>query len=303
MAALTLAQQAATAAAQGQQLISQDQSTAAGSQADYNNYSNQANQASQQEQAEAQYMQGAGSGANQFNTAQQAQFQQEGYDPQQMVDANKSLFAINGALNAANAQFNTPGGVGMYGVSAPAMASYESSMLTPLQTGLGEANANLGQLNSEYNNANTAAGISTTNQVQSEQNSATALSQAATQFQGQAAAALQNMQFYNQLASTQGNLNSEEQASYGQAEQAYATAQNMLAEIQQYNTQSSLNTAQAGYYNSQVLKTPAASASSASKPLSVGVANPGSLSVGSSNGGSVLQGAVSPQSGGGIRLQ
>lgn len=260
-----LSAQAAQSAAQGQSLLSQDQSQAGSSQTDYNNYSAQSNQATQQaqqaaqqEQQQAQYMQGAGSGLNTYNNELGTLENQSGYNPQQLANANQSLFGLTGALNGASQQFNTPGGVGAYGLTAPALASYESSVLSPLQQGVSNANTQVGTLNNELGTLMGGANQATTSQVQSEQGvetgfsqTAAALNQAAQNYQAQASTALQNVQFYSQLASTQGGLNASEQASYASAINGLASAQNALAQIQTYaaqanqaNTQAGLNTAQ-----------------------------------------------------------
>lgn len=224
----TLQAQASQAAQQGQQLLSQDQAQASQSGTQYQNETNEATQANQNLQGEASYMQGAGSGQNVYNNELSQLQTQAGYNPSQMADANKTLFSLTGALNSANQQFNQPGGVGAYGMSAPALASYEGSILTPLTTGVNTANTMVGTLNNELGTAETGASQATTSQVQSEQNTVTALTQAVQNYQAQANASLQNMQFYSQLASTQGGLNASEQASYAQASQAYAAAQQAI---------------------------------------------------------------------------
>jgi hypothetical protein len=303
MAAPTLAEQAATAATQGQQLLSQDQSEAASAKSNYDNYSGQATQANQQEQSEAAYMQGAGSGQSVYNNELGTLEDSAGYNPSQLADANKSLFSLTGALNSANSSFNTPGGVGMYGVSAPAVASYESSILNPLQTGANTANTEVGALNTELGTFETGAGQATTNQVQSEQNTVTALNNAVVNYQAQATAALQNMQFYSNLAQTQGGLNASEQQSYATAEQALAQASQAIAQSklllaqttgQNITNQADINQLPAGTSISGLTSAAAKSGSSGGSSLSVGSANPQqTLSVGSlQGGGSVLQGAV-----------
>jgi hypothetical protein len=256
----TLQQQASQSAQQGQRMLSEDQATAASSKNDYTNYSNQANQANQQLQGEASYMQGAGSGENVYNRELGTLQTQSGYNPQQLSDANKTLFNLTGAANSANSQFNTPGGVGAYGVSAPALASYEGSILNPLTTGVNTANTEVGALNAELGTFETGASQATTGQVQSEQNVVTALTQAAQNYQTQASAALQNMQFYNDLASKQGGLNAQEQQSYAAAEQAYAQATQAIAQskyiLSQTTGQNILNQASQNQLNKPAPPTP-----------------------------------------------
>lgn len=227
---MDLSAQAKQSAQQGQQMLSQDQSQAATSKNDYATYSNEATAANKNLESEASYMQGAGSGQNVYNSELGTLEHQSGYDPAQLAAANKSLFSLTGSLNSANNAFNTPGGIGAYGMSAGSLGSYEGSILAPLQTGVANANTEVGTLNTEQGTLQTGAGQATTAQVQSEQNTVTALTAAVQNYQSQATAALQNMQFYSNLASTQGSLNASEQQSYAQAAQAYAAATQAIAQ-------------------------------------------------------------------------
>lgn len=249
----SLSTQASQAATQGQQLESQDETQAGTSSNDYTTYSNDATQANQNLQAETQYMQGAGSGQNVYNTQLSSGEQAVGFDPSQLGAANKSLFSATGTLNGANSAFSQPGGVGGYGMSAGALGSYEGSILAPLQTGVSNANTEVGTLNNELGTLQTGANQSTTAQVQSEQNTVTGLTAAVQNYQTQASAALQNMQFYSQLASTQGSLNAQEQQNYAAAVQAYAAAQQAIAQskylIAQTTGQNITNTADQNQLN------------------------------------------------------
>lgn len=247
----SLSSQASQNAAQGQQLLASDQATAAQGQTDYNNYQSQASQANQNLQAQTQYMQGAGSGQNVYNT--QLQGLTDKYDPNiqgQLSGANASLFAQNGALNGANQAFNTPGGVGAYGLSASALGGYESSVLQPLQQGVQNANTEVGTLNNQLGTLMTGANQATTSQVQTEQNAATSLTSIFQNASSQAAQALSQMQAYSQLAQQQGGLNATNQQAFAQAQQAYAAAQQAIAQSkfiaaqttgQNYTNQADLN--------------------------------------------------------------
>lgn len=246
--------QAAQSAAQGQQMLSQDQATAANSQNQYNGYAAQTSQANQNLQNYTQYMQGAGSGQNVYNN-ELGQLQSQ-YDPNlqgQLSGANQSLFQLTGAQNAANQQFNNPGGVGQYGLSAAALGGYEQSVMNPLQTGVANANTQVNALNGQLGTLMTGANQATTSQVQGEQTTAQALNSAVTNYQAQASAALQNMQFYSGLASTQGGLNATNAQAYASAQQGYADAQNALAQIKLYAAQSNQANAQAGYLGAQTV--------------------------------------------------
>lgn len=300
--ALTLAQQASQAATQGQQLLSSDEANQKTASDQYNTDTSEATSANQQEQAEASYMQGAGSGSNVYDSQLAQQEQAGGYNPQQLSDANSTLFGLTGAMNSANSQFNTAGGVGAYGVSAPALASYESSILNPLQTGVNTANTEVGTLNSELGTFETGANQATTSQVQSEQNTVTALNNAVVNYQAQASVAQQNMQEYATLAQQQGGLNATEQQGYAAAQQALATAQQAIAQsklfIAQTTGQNLTNQQTTNYMNSPAYQTAlgkGTSSNSGGLTVSSGSGLQPTLSAGSlqgGSGGSVLQGAI-----------
>jgi hypothetical protein len=233
----TLSAQASRAAQQGQRMLVEDRNRANAARGQYNTYSGQVSGAQKELQSQAKYMQGAGSGINLYNTQLSKLQSESGYNPAQLADANKSLFSMTGALNSANNQFNTPGGVGAYGMSAPALASYEGSILQPLQTGVSNANTMVGTLNSELQNFMTGASQAATVGVQSEQNVVDALNKAVVNYQAQASDALQNMQFYSKLASDQGGLNAQQAQNYAQAQQAYAASQQALAQASLFMSQ------------------------------------------------------------------
>lgn len=269
-----LQSQATTATQQGQQLLSQDQAQAGTSQGDYQNYSNQANTATGQAQSLANYMQGAGSGANVYNQQLGGMEQQAGYNPQTTQAAQQSLYQLNGMLNGANSQFAMGGNTAALGggASAGAMGNIEQSILQPLQGGLSNANTILNTQNTALQNAMTGANQATTSQVQTEQGGLTGLNQAAANYQSQAASALQNVQFFNQLAQQQGGLNASQQQAYANAIQGYTQAQAALtaanATAALVPSQQALNAAQALYYSPPKVTTPA-SKTSTSKSVTV----------------------------------
>lgn len=238
---------------------------------DYTNYMGQVSGANQNLQNEAQYMQGEGSGENTYNRQLTNLETQSGYNPQQLSDANKSLFSLTGALNSANNQMNTPGGVGAYGMSAPALASYEGSILNPLQTGVANANTQVGALNNELGTFETGASQTASSQVQSEAATVTALQSAVQNYQAQADSALQKMQSFAQLASTQGGLNASMQQSYATASAQYAAASQAIAQskllLSQTAGQNIANTAAQNQLNAPkpAAPTPNAAASSSSQ--------------------------------------
>src|SRR5882724_4708968 len=272
--------QASQAAQQGQQLLGDFRAKAGTAQGQYNTFTDQATQANQQLQDQAKFMQGEGSATNLYNTKQQQLQTETGFNPGQLQDANKSLFSLTGALNGANTQFNMPGGVGAYGMSAPSLASYQGAILQPLQTGVANANTQVGTLNSQLQNILSGASQYATVGVQGEQTVSDTLNKAVVNYQSQAAGALQNMQFYSQLASTQGGLNAQQAQNYAQAQQAYASAQQAIAQagliISQTTGQNLANTQTQNVMNTPKPATPTPNKSAAtaapnpSKPESTG---------------------------------
>lgn len=225
-----IAAQANQAAQQGQALLSDYQNKSASAQGQYNSFTDQATQANKQLQDQTAFMQGEGSATNLYNTKQKSLEQETGFNPMQMQDANKTLFGLTGALTSAANQFSTPGGVGAYGMSAPALAGYQGSILQPLQAGVSNANTQVGVLNTQLQNILTGAGQYAATGVQGEQVVVDSLNKAVVNYQNQAAGALQNMQFYSDLASKQGGLNAQQAQNYAAAQQAYASAQQAIAQ-------------------------------------------------------------------------
>lgn len=222
--------QASQAAQQGQDLLKQFQGQSATAGGQYTDFTNKATDANKNLETQAAYMRGEGSGTNLYEGERTRLQNEGGYNPAQLADANKTLFSLTGALNGANTAFNTPGGVGAYGMSAPALAGYEGSIMQPLQTGVANANTQVGALNSQLQTFETGASQYATAGVQGEQATADALTKAVVNYQTQAAGALQNMQFYSQLAQQQGGLNAQQAQSYATAQQAYASAQQAIAQ-------------------------------------------------------------------------
>lgn len=226
-----LAAQAQTAATQGNTAYNSDINNASTASGQY--AGQQANEAQQQQamQNQTAYMQGAGSGQNVYNNELGTLTSNYGFNPAQLSNANKNLFSLNGALNGANTQFTTPGGVGAYGVSAPSLASYESGVLNPLTTGTSNANTQVTALNNELGTIMGGANNATTAQMTSEQNTVTNLQNTFTAAQTQANQALSQLQYYSTLATTQQGLNATQQQGYETAIQTYQQAQLTLQQI------------------------------------------------------------------------
>src|SRR5260221_206038 len=122
-----LTAQANQAAAQGQQQLTNYNNQAASSTGDYNTYKGQADAANNAVQQQAQYMQGAGSGMNQYNTALQSQLTQQGYNPSQMTAARNNLNQSQGALSAYSDFANT--GAAKFGLNAGGFAAANAGAL------------------------------------------------------------------------------------------------------------------------------------------------------------------------------
>lgn len=250
-----LAASAAQAQAQGNQMLQSDQSNASNYQGQYNTAYGQAQSANQDVQNYTNYMAGAGSGANQYNTQLSNLTQQ--YNPNiqgQLSGANQSLFGLTGALNGASQAFNKPGGVGAYGLSAPALAGYENSVTAPLQQGVANANTQVNALNGQLGTLMTGANQATTAQIQGEQNTLGGYQDVYANAQNQASQAMNNMQFYSQLAQQQGGLNAQQQQYYAQSISALQSAQ---AAMTQANAAAQTAAAQSAQINQSVSNTSA----------------------------------------------
>ena len=207
-----LATQAQTAATQGNTAYNADINNAGTATGQYGTALTAEQQAQQAQQAQTSYMQNAGSGQNVYQNLLKTLTSNYGFNPQQLSNANANLFSLNGALNGANTQFNTPGGVGAYGVSAPSLAGYESGILQPLTTGVSNANTQVSTLNNELNTLMGGAQAGTTAQMTSEGQTVTNLQNTFAAAQAQANQALSQIQYYSTLATTQGGLNASQSA-------------------------------------------------------------------------------------------
>lgn len=231
----SVAAQAAQAAAQGQQQLSNYNSQAAQSKDQYGAYQGQADAANNQVNNYTGYMAGEGSGGNQYNAGLQNEFGRLQYDPAQMASATTNLNQANGALSAYSDYANQA--ASKFGLNAGGFAAANAGSLGQLNNNIASNQGVVGQLLDKYKTAQTGANQFAGQQVQSEQNTLAGYQNVYKNAADQRDQAASMMNFYNNLAQQQGGMNAQQQ-------QAYATAQAQYAAASQAN-------AQAGYILSQ----------------------------------------------------
>lgn len=220
--------QAAQSAAQGNQMLASDQSQAATAQNQYGADTTAANTAQNQVNSYANYMAGAGSGTNLYNTALTGQEQQLGYDPSQMTAARGNLNQATGALSAYSDYANQA--ASKFGLNAGGFAAANSGALSGLNNNIAAQQGVVNGLSTLYGQAQTGANQSAGLGVQGEQNTLGGYQDVYNNAASQQASALSNLQFFNQLASTQGGLNASMQQSYATAQAQYAAASQSMAQ-------------------------------------------------------------------------
>lgn len=243
---------------QGQQDYQSDVANANQYQQQYNQNTATAQQAQQKVSDYADYLKGAGSGANVYAQQQALANQQTGYDPAQMQQAMNTQAGLQGQMTAANQAFSQPGGVNLAGLTAPAAAAYENSIMSPLQQGVSAYGAKINSLNQVYQNALTQAQQGTGAQVQTQKLTQDQLQNSYADANTQAANAMQQMQFYQNLAQTQQGLNASQMQNFYTARKAYQDAQNAVAQagyaIAQTTGQNQRNTMLGNVLNSSTYK-------------------------------------------------
>jgi len=185
----------------------------------------------------ADYLKGAGSGANVYAQQLQAANRNAAYDPAKMAAAQQDALRQSAAMNALSQQQNTPGQFYMPGLSAAQGAAQQQAQLAPVQQGVQNANTVLGQQNTALQNALTQAQQGTGSQLKTQEDVQTQLQNAYLDAKSQADNALSMVQFYEKLASDQGGLNAQDASYYSAAVKGYQEA--------------SAAQAQAGYYAAQ----------------------------------------------------
>lgn len=253
-----LAAQASQAAAQGQQQLSNYNAQAGQSKNDYGTYQAQTDAANNAVKQQAQYMQGEGSGMNQYNTALQSQLTAQGYDPAQMTAARNNLNQQQGALSAYSDFANT--GAAKFGLNAGGFAAANAGTLGSLNNNIASQQGVVNGLGDIYGRAQAGANQAAGHQVQSEQNALGGLQDVYANAANQRDQAASMMNFYNDLAQKQGGMNAQQQQNYAQAQQAYAAASQATAQAallaQQTNLANQQFTHQADLYTNAAKSNP-----------------------------------------------
>lgn len=237
-----LTTQANQAAAQGQQQLTNYNNQATSSTGNYNSYKGQADAANNAVQQQAQYMQGEGSGMNQYNTALGTYLGngQNGvnYDPAQMASATTNLNQANGALSAYSDFANQ--GAAKFGLNAGGFAAANAGSLGQLNNNITVNQGKVGQLLDKYKTAQTGANQAAGLQVQGEQNTLGGLQNVYTNAANQRDQAASMMNFYNDLVQKQGGMNAQQAQYYAQAQQAYAASSQAMAQAALLGQQTNL---------------------------------------------------------------
>jgi hypothetical protein len=232
----TLAQQAAQSAAQGQQMLTNDQANQTNYQGQYNNDVNTANSAQQQVKSYTDYMAGAGSAGNQYTGELSTQLNQLGYDPAQMTAARSNLNQATGAESAYSDFANTA--ASKFGLNAGGFAAANANALGSLNNNIASNQQVANGLQSLYTTAQTGANQYAGQQVQGEANTLGGYQSVYTDAANQRDSALSMAQFYGTLAQTQGLDNPQQQQSYAAAQQAMAQANQIQQQITMANAAS-----------------------------------------------------------------
>lgn len=288
-----LTAQANQAAAQGQQQLTNYNNQAASSTGDYNTYKGQADAANQAVQQQAQYMQGEGSGMNQYNTALGTYLGSgplgTGYDVNQATAAQNNLNQSTGALSAYSDYANQA--ASKFGLNAGGFAAANSGTLSGLNNNIASqqqtVNGQLAKYTAAQTGANQAAGL----QVQGEQNTLGGLQDVYTNAANSRDQAASMMNFYNNLAQQQGGMNAQQAQYYAQAQQAYAASSQAMAQAALLGKQATA--AQQGidqtsaYMNSPAYQAQLNGTSNTPANSGIGVIAPGHTGI-TGNSGSVV---------------
>jgi hypothetical protein len=268
---------ASQSAAQGNQMLQDDQNNAATYKAQYNNYQQQADAANKGVNDYTTYMEGDGSAGNQYNTELTKQEGDLGYDPAQMTAARGNLNQSTGALSAYSDFANTA--ASKFGLNAGGFAAANSGALSGLNNNIASNQSVVSGLGDLYKTAQTGANQFAGQTVAGEQTTLSGLQDVFTNAASQRDSASSMMNFYNNLASTQGGLNAQQQQYYAAAQQAYASANAAMA-------QASLDGKQASQIQQQMTMADAASKSAAAAKTA---SMPAAPTPNSSNGGGLIQ--------------
>lgn len=289
----TLAAQASKNAAQGQQMLSQDRTSAASYQKQYGTATNQAQAANKSLSSYTDYIKGAGNPLTLYNQGIAQGEQAQGFDPKVLAESTQNLTRMQNALGAlSNASQSATGG---YGLSGAQLGNFYATNAQPLQAGINAESNAVGNYQQLYQNALNQGQQGAALGVQGEQLTSQNLQSVAQNALAQQNNALSQMQFFKQLAQQQGSLNAQQYAAYQNAYNSYLASQAALqqaaAATTQANASAALAAAQTTGQNLTNQQIQAAMKASKSPKSSVGGVT------------SLLQGNPSSLQGGGLRLQ
>jgi hypothetical protein len=236
--AVDIAAQAAQAAAQGQQQLTDYKNKATTAQGQFTDFNNQATDANKKVSDYTDYMKNEGSAQNVYHGEQDKQLGDLGYDPQQMTAARANLNQATGALSAYSDFANTS--ASKWGMNAGGFAAANAGALSGINNNIAANQGVVSGLSDLYKTAQTGANQLTGNVIAGEHETLAGLKTVFDNAKSQADSARSMMNFYDDLASKQGGLNAQQQQFYGQAQQAYAQASAAQAQAALYGQQAAL---------------------------------------------------------------
>jgi hypothetical protein len=258
---------ASQSAAQGQQMLNDDNANAATYKGQYGDYQNQANAAQKGVSDYTAAMQGAydpnkgtGNAGSVYNYGLNDQLGRTGYNQGAMTTASNNLNQANGALSAYSDFANQA--ASKWGLNAGGFAAANAGALGGLNNNIASNQGQVAQLMDKYKTAQTGANQFTGQVVQGEQNTLGGLQQVYTNAANQRDTAAQQMNFYSDLAQKQGGMNAQQQQAYAAAQQAYAAAQQSMAQAGLLSQQTNLARQQYEHQASLYNVNPAAQANS-----------------------------------------
>lgn len=234
----TIAAQASTAAAQGQQQLADYKNKATTAQGQYNDFSSQATDANKKVADYTTYMQGEGSAGNVYHGEQDKQLGALGYDQGQMTNARANLNQATGALSAYSDFANTA--ASKWGMNAGGFAAANAGALGSLNNNISANQGVVTSLSDLYKTAQTGANQMTGQVIAGQHETLGGLQQVYSNAANQRDAASSMMNFYDDLASKQGGLNAQQQQYYAAAQQAYAQSSAAMAQASLYGQQAAL---------------------------------------------------------------
>jgi hypothetical protein len=243
---------ASQAAAQGQQMLNNDNNNAAQYKSQYDNLSGQASAANNAVNDYTKGMQGSydaktgnGNAGSTYNYGLDSQLGKVGYSQDQMTAASNNLNQSTGAMSAYNDFANTA--ASKFGMNAGGFAAANAGALGSINNNIASNQGVVNQLMDKYKTAQTGANQFTGQVIQGQHETLGGLNANFANIANQRDSAGSMMNFYSKLASDQGGLNAQQQASYGAAQQAYSSAQAAIAQAGLYGSQSAQIRQQMGF--------------------------------------------------------